>query len=287
MPQVSQSQLTAHRNRTYRLTPGARLASQEDAVQYINERGYLFFWPYKAIEFPSLWSAVAGDRPVADEHDDPGHATWGWKDNLLGKKLVFYGRVLKKRNAFLSLDMLPHFYALSPNYGSPEEDYLIDYEAGKLTAESRAVYEALLDNGPLDTVALRKTARLTSKASNTPFNRALEELQVTFRIMPVGVAQAGAWNYAFIYDLVTRHHPEIIEQAHPISEWEARRSILMRAVETLGAVKQTDVQRLLGWPAALVEKAVQRLIEARRLAADVTVEGAQGAHLALPALLQE
>ena len=281
---ISKHALSEYRKHTFRLVPGTHLTSMDEAVDYINQRGMIFFWPYKGIEFPSLWSAVAGNRPVADAHDDPGHVTWGWKDTLLGKKRVFYGRILKKRNSFISLDVLPYFYALSPNYGSPEEDYMIDYEAGKLTAEARAVYEALLDNGPLDTVALRKAARLTSRTSDTPFNRALEELQVTMRVLPTGVAEAGAWNYAFIYDLVPRHYPDLIEQAHPLSEWEARRHLFMRALVTLGAARQSELQRLFGWPAALVEKSVQKLAESGALLTDVEVEGMPGPCLALPQL---
>ena len=41
----------------------------------------------KGIAFPSLWTAVAGDRPFADEHDDPGHVTWGWKDTAPGQRI--------------------------------------------------------------------------------------------------------------------------------------------------------------------------------------------------------
>jgi len=283
---ISKQALSDYRKHTFRLVPGTHLTSMDEAVEYINQRGMIFFWPYKGIEFPSLWSAVAGNRPVADAHDDPGHVTWGWKDTLLGKKRVYYGRVLKKRNSFISLDVLPYFYALSPNYGSPEEDYMIDYEAGKLTAEARAVYEALLDNGPLDTVALRKAARLTSRTSDTPFNRALEELQVTMRVLPTGVAEAGAWNYAFIYDLVPRHFPDLIEQAHPLSEWEARRKLFMRALGTLGAARQSELQRLFGWPAALVEKSVQKLAEAGMLLTGVEVEGVPGPCLALPEFVE-
>jgi len=283
---ISKQALSDYRKHTFRLVPGTHLTSMDEAVEYINQRGMIFFWPYKGIEFPSLWSAVAGNRPVADAHDDPGHVTWGWKDTLLGKKRVYYGRVLKKRNSFISLDVLPYFYALSPNYGSPEEDYMIDYEAGKLTAEARAVYEALLDNGPLDTVALRKAARLTSRTSDTPFNRALEELQVTMRVLPTGVAEAGAWNYAFIYDLVPRHFPDLIEQAHPLSEWEARRKLFMRALGTLGAARQSELQRLFGWPAALVEKSVQKLAEAGMLLTAVEVEGVPGPCLALPEFVE-
>jgi hypothetical protein len=279
---ISKQALSEYRKQTFRLAPGTHLASMDEAVDYINQRGMIFFWPYKGIDFPSLWSAVAGNRPVADAHDDPGHVSWGWKDTLLGKKLVYYGRVLKKRNSFISLETLPYFYALSPNYGSPEEDYMIDYEAGKLTAEARAVYEALLDNGPLDTVALRKAARLTSRTSDTSFNRAMEELQVTLRVLPTGVAEAGAWNYAFIYDLVPRHYPDLIEQAHPLSEWEARRYLLMRALDTIGAARQADLQRLFSWPAALMEKSVQKLADTGALLTGVEVEGVPGACLAMP-----
>lgn len=282
---VPLARLNAYRNHTFRLEPGTRLTSLDEAVRYINERGFIFFWPYKGFLFPSLWTAVAGDRPVADEHDDPGHVTWGWKDSLLGKKQVYYARVLRKRNTFLSLDLLPYFYALSPNYGSPEEDYLIDYEAGKLTAEARAVYEALLDQGPLDTVALRKAARLASKSSDTSFNRALEELQITFRILPVGVAEAGAWNYAFVYDLVPRHYPDVIELAHPISEWEARRILVRYALRSLGVAKAVHLQRLFSWPTGLLEKAVDKLVQNGELICNVAVEGSDDPHLALPELI--
>ena len=70
----------------FRLSSNRRLLSLIDAATFVNERGFIFFWPIKGITFPSLWIAVAGDRKVADAHDDPGHITWGWKDDALGKK---------------------------------------------------------------------------------------------------------------------------------------------------------------------------------------------------------
>jgi hypothetical protein len=285
MPIITQQALALYRARSFYTAPGMRIASLDQAIDYIHQRGFILFWPYKGFEFPSLWAAVAGDRPVADAHDDPGHVTWGWKDSLLGKRRVFYARILKHHNTFISLEMLPYFYALSPNYGSPEEDYLIDYESGKMTAEARSVYEALLQEGQLDTIALRKAAHMTSRASDTAFNRALNELQFTFRILPIGVAEAGAWNYAFIYDLVPRHFTDIVEQAHPINEWEARRTLLLKALQTLGAARQADLQRIFGWTAPLTEKAVLKLAEAGKLVGDVEVESVKGSCLALPELL--
>ncbi|MCK7520523.1 MAG: hypothetical protein MZV64_23930 [Ignavibacteriales bacterium] len=56
------------------------------ASTFVNRRGFVFFWPISGIDLPSLWTAVAGDRPVADKHDDPGHITWGWKDGATRQK---------------------------------------------------------------------------------------------------------------------------------------------------------------------------------------------------------
>src|SRR3972149_3105328 len=171
--------------KTFRTAPGLRLNHQDDAVAYANERGFIFFWPIQGITLPSLWVAVAGDRPVADAHDDPGHVSWGWKDSLLGQRAWYYAKVLRKRATIIALDVAPYFYALSENYGSPEEDYLTIYEQGRLTLEAKTIYEALLDKGSLDAVALRKAAHMTSAESDTRFNKALSDLQADFKVVPV------------------------------------------------------------------------------------------------------
>ena len=87
MPQkplaLSQSQLTRARDARYRRKPSLRLKSAADAVKFVEAVGFCYLWPIAGVDMPSLWAAVAGDRPVADEHDDPGHVTWGWKDQSL------------------------------------------------------------------------------------------------------------------------------------------------------------------------------------------------------------
>jgi hypothetical protein len=183
--------------------------NKDQAIRFLNDRGYIFFWPIAGIELPSLWGAVAGDRPVPIVHDDPGHVTWGWKDSLLGKHIWYYAKILRKKATIISMDITPYFYALTENYGSPEEDYLTVYEQGRMTQEAKAVYEALLQNGPLDSISLRKAAHLTSRDSESRFAKALTDLQVDFKIMPVGVVDAGAWHYsAYISSQGTNHHLE-------------------------------------------------------------------------------
>ena len=174
MPQIDLKKLTTHRKRTFHLPPAKRLSSPSQALTFINTRGFIYFWPIKGIDLPSLWTTVAGERPVADKHDDPGHITWGWKDDALDKKFWYYGKILRGKATMISLEIAPYFYALSENYGAPEEDYLIAYHEGRLTQASKQVYETLLDNGALNTLDLRKMAKL-SNAKDSEFNKALEQ----------------------------------------------------------------------------------------------------------------
>ncbi len=246
----------------------------------MNERGFVYFWPVKGIDLPSLWTAVAGDRPVADAHDDPGHVTWGWKDNALPKRVWYYAKVLRRRATIISLETAPYFYALSENYGSPEEDYLISYHEGRLTLAAKNIYEALLSSGPLDSISLRKAARLTS-AKESEWNRALEDLQKDFKILPVGVAEAGAWKYAFIYQITARYFPDLPEQAREISESAARTKLLECLFDSVGAAQLKDLHKLFGWGHDLTQRAVGRMLEARSLvAAEHPAEA--GEWLALP-----
>jgi hypothetical protein len=260
MPTLNLERLKAQRARTFRLLPATRLTTAAQAADFVNERGFVYFWPIKGVVLPTLWMATAGDRPVPNEHDDPGQITWRWKDDSLGKKIWYYGKILRRRATFISLEIAPYFYALSENYGSPEEDYLLAYEEGHLTQAAKQVYEALLDKGLLDTISLRKEARLLN-AKESVFNRALEDLQMDFKILPVGVAEAGAWKYAFRYDITARHMPELPEKARLIGEAEARQKLLELYFASVGAAQVRDVTRLFGWPPELAKRTVVRLVQ--------------------------
>ncbi len=282
---LSRARLNQYRDATYRLRPRRRVRTQEEAISFVEERGFVFFWPIQGAELPSLWTAVAGDRPVADEHDDPGHVTWGWKDSLLGKRRWYYAKILRKRATLISLEVAPAFYALTENYGAPEEDYLIQYEAGRMTAEAKLIYEALLRGGPMDTVALRRATRMTSRESSYRFERGLSALQADFKILPIGVAEAGAWRYAFIYDLVHRHLPDLPEQARTIMESEARRRLLELYFRSVGAAQVRDASKVFQWSRSALQSALQALVEQGVIAGGLELEGSTGEWLALRELV--
>jgi len=264
MPVIDLNRLNTHRARTFGLSLPRRVLTPAQALKFINARGFVYFWPIKGVDLPSLWTAVAGNRPVADEHDDPGHITWRWKDNALGKRKWYYGKILRRKATMISLEAAPYFYALSENYGSPDEDYLIAYEAGRLSQAAKQVYEAILKEGPLHTIDLRGAARL-GNAKESEFNRALEYLQADFKILPVGVARAGAWRYAFIYEIVARHHPELPEQARMIGESQARSRLAELYLLSVGTAPLQGVARLFGWGRDLTLRTLTRLVESQKI----------------------
>ena len=278
--------LQAYRDRTYRQLPDLRLRSKVDAIAFVNERGFVYFWPIKGVVLPSLWAGVAGERPVADKHDDPGHITWGWKDDLLDKRQWYYAKVLRGKATVIALSVVPCFYALSENYGDPDRDYLDLYAQGRLTLAARSIYEVLLKNGPLDTVNLRREIRMTSRESNTAFERGLTDLQRDFKIVPVGVAETGAWRYSFIYELVHRYYSDLPEKARLVTQGAARRKLTQLYLDSVGAATASDVVRLFRWEPEDVDKALTALVEEGCLLAGYQVPDRSGEHWVVAAMLE-
>jgi hypothetical protein len=253
---ISQTRLRAYRARTFRLTRALRVRTPRQALSFVNERGFVFFWAIESIDLPSLWSAVAGDRRVPREHDDPGHVTWDWKDAALSRRRWFYAKLVRGKSTMVSLETLPYFYALSDRLGDLD-DYELAYDAGRLSREARAVADALRLNGAQHTVALRQLTHLSSDASKPRFDKALHDLQRGLWVVPVGVAEAGPWRYAFIYELLDRWFPNLAHQARDISRDAARRHLAKLYLDSVGAADVKHVRSVFGWSQHEIELALQ------------------------------
>jgi hypothetical protein len=155
------------------------------------------------------------------------------------------------------------WYHVPENFGDTR-DYLAEYEDGKMTAEAKAVYEAILENGPLETVRLRREARMSAESAKSRFDRALVELQVGLKVIPIGVAQAGAWNYAFVYEILQRNFPDLPEQARPIGRGEARRVLVQRYLDNVVAADRAMIAKVfhvLRWMPTELNRTVAKLLE--------------------------
>jgi hypothetical protein len=274
-------QVKQWRDIRYRRTPDLKVRAPEQALDFVNDVGFCLLFPARGVEMPSLWEAICGEiRPLPRPHDDRelGY-TWRWKDELPSRGMVYYGKLLRKKPTLISLEMLPYFYALSENYGDLD-DYMVEYEEGKLSEEARRVYEALLEHRALPTSQLRRRAGLAGKSNAARFDRALLELQLGLKIVKTGISDASAWKYCYVYDVLLRRWPDLPRRAQVISTHEARSTLLLTYVHNVGVTTVNSVARLFGWEVPTVIGLCRELGDSGQLLLGVRVEGLPGEYLA-------
>ncbi len=271
------AEIERRRDRKYRRIRELRLRSEEEAARFIDEVGFCLLFPHRSIELPSLWEAICGGRRriPRHHHDYELSLAWSWKDSLPTRRRAFYGKYLKRKPTFISLKLFPYFYALSENYGGLD-DYLIEYEDGRLSYEAKCVYEALLEWGALPTSILRHKAGLSGKSNASRFDRALVELQAGLKIAKVGISDANRWKYCYVYDLLPRWLPDEVEQAKRISRKEAMREMILKYLDTVVVATPEGISSLFGWGIRELDRAIDSLVEEGRVMADVRVEGKGG-----------
>ena len=282
-PKKSQA-LSAARDHRYHRQRALALTSEEDALAFVEEVGFCFLFPVHGLELPSLWEAInGGSRPLPDHFNDRAlDLTWEWKDTLPSRRLIYYGKLLKRKPTLAALDLLPHFYALSENCGDPDE-YLDHYRDGKLSEEAKRIHEALLEHGPQPTSRLRVLAGLPAQQGVARFERAIAELQAGLYIVKSGISDANAWKYCYVYDLLPRRFPEVVAGAAHIPGKQARRTLALRYLRTVIAAGVADLARLFDWSPALAEQVMAGLL-ADGLVEEAAVPGARGPWLRAVAL---
>jgi hypothetical protein len=273
---LSQKSIEDLRDDRYRRKHALRLTNEDDIRAFVNEVGLCMLFPVNGVELPNVYQGVAGSkREVSVSQRDPVIGlTWNTKDKSLDKRWWYYGKLVKGKATLVSLDLFPNFYALSENFGD-EDDYLTEYEAGTLSADAKNVYEALLKHGPLHAIELKRKANLYGDSLKGKFDKALNELQVGLKVLPTGIAEAGAWRYAFIYDIVSRWYPDVPKAAREITRGDARANILQRHLRNVIMTTPKEIARLFGWKPAEADVAIKKLIERETASKGKLVKGVE------------
>ena len=107
--------LERHRDHHFRRIPKRRVAGEKSALSFINEVGFCTGFS-AGLGVPCLREAIAGERePKIPEHLQHDYAigmTWGIKDTLPAKRLVYYGKVIAGRPSFIARDLIGAFLRL-------------------------------------------------------------------------------------------------------------------------------------------------------------------------------
>jgi hypothetical protein len=122
-------------------------------------------------------------------------------------------------------------------------------------------------------VRLRRESRLSSEENKPRFEKALTELQTGLKVLPVGIAPAGAWRYAFIYEILPRWYPDVPERAREIDRARARAAILDQYMRNVIASPLISAARLFGWKSTEAQQAAERLAAEGRVELDMKVAG--------------
>jgi hypothetical protein len=264
-PSITQLEIEKYREVTYQYLPHLKLKSESEAIQFVNERKFIFFWPISGLPLPSLWAATAGNRPVPNNHDDPGHITWRWKDALLDKKVWYYAEILRSKSTIISLELVDHFIALSntASQGMGELEYL--FRIGKCSRLELEIFSLLTQFGPLDAISLKQRASRTHSFSSGEYDRAMLCLQRQFNILPTGISENGRWHYSFLYDTLEHCYPQKLNVAAQITKHLAREKILTAIIFSNGVSTIAEMKKLLDWE--LVD--IQHTLDALQLAGKI------------------
>jgi hypothetical protein len=178
----------AFRDHYWRREPENRIESYQDAEAFIDQVGFCSAMTDSRRSGPSLYIAVCGRRdaylPRNVQKDPESRQTWYLKDELLRRGRVYYAKLVKGRTLFVKPRLVPYFNAL---WGIPKKQ-----ESVALSLAAQAILAVLRREWEMGTRDLREASGV---ADRVQFNKAIDELQKTFKVAPSEVLYKPTFTY--------------------------------------------------------------------------------------------
>src|SRR6266850_1772962 len=243
--------LEAHRARVERAN---RVRNATQLVAMVDAVGFCFaFTGEKSYPVPACF-----DHLSTSEDGKKWEWMWPWKDELAEAKKLYYGKLLVKKPTFVSMKMLPTFYATFGRAGDTD-DHLDDVRAGKLSDLGRRVVEYLQHHGETQKKRMRVDLGIESKEGRNDLERAIEELQRLMYVARVKAVGERSDDYNYTYDLFVHRYPETVKAAERLSSADPTVALLRRLLELAGGVTPKQVQRLFDWENHRTEKVIDKV----------------------------
>ena len=193
----------AYRDRLWRRDPELRVEDVYSAELFIEEVGFCEALTDSRRPGPSLYVAVCGRRdahmPRNVQKDAESSLTWTIKDEVMRRGKCFYGKLLKGRATFVSPRLLPAFNSL---LGLP-----VSREKTRLTTDAKKILKVLRSEWELATRDLRDESGISDRTS---FNKALDELQKTLKVIPSDVVYQPTFSY--IWTITESRFPDEMKE---------------------------------------------------------------------------
>ncbi|HEX9495310.1 MAG TPA: crosslink repair DNA glycosylase YcaQ family protein [Candidatus Limnocylindria bacterium] len=267
-----EASVTVERHRE-RVRKAHRARNAGDLVKLVDALGFAFAFTHRPgdAQIPACF-----DHLSTNDINRKWGWMWVWKDELPEAKKLYYGALLARKPTFVSLKLLPTFYATFGRAGEPD-DHLDDVRAGRLSDVGRRIIQFLDQNGETQTKRMRAELGITSKEGRATYGKAIDEVQRLMYVARVRAVGEGREDYNYTYDLFTRRYPEAVKAAERLSSADATAALLGRTLDLAGSVTEKQLVRLFDWDEPVARRAIARLEAERKL---VRADGS----LVLPAL---
>ena len=249
--------VAAHRSkvlRAHRVRNAAQLVALVDAV------GFAFAFTLRTGDAPI---PACFDHLSTNDTDRKWGWMWPWKDELPEAKKLYYGVLLARKPTFVSMKLLPTFYATFGRAGEAD-DHMDDVRAGRLSDIARRIIEYLAQNGETQTKRMRAELGITSKEGRATYGKAIDEVQRLMYVARVRAVGEFREDYNYTYDLFVHRYPESVKAAERLTSADATVALLARTLELAGAVTQKQLARLFDWDDAVTSRAIERAERERK-----------------------
>src|SRR5256714_8702929 len=238
-----------------RVLKSHRVRNAEQLVKLVDALGFAFAFTLRTGDAPI---PACFDHLSTSSEDRKWGWMWGWKDELPEEKRLYYGKLLIRKPTFVSMKMLPSFYATFGRAGEAD-DHLDDIRAGRLSEIARRIIDFLAQNGETQTKRMRSALGISSQEGKLQYAKAIEELQRLMYVARVRAVGEGREDYNYTYDLFVRRYPEIVRTAERYTSAEGMTALLSRLVDLAGGVTERQVAKLFDWSDERVAHAARRL----------------------------
>jgi len=184
---------------------------------------------------PSLYVAVCGRRdahmPRNVQKDPEANLAWTIKDELLRRGRLHYGKLRGGRSIFIRRNLLQYFNSV---FGITRKQ-----EPSVLTVPAQAILTVLRKEWEMSTRELRVASGVKDRQT---FNKAIDELQRGFKVIPSEVVYKPVFTY--IWSLAESRFPD--ELAAQVSREEALKEIARVYIKGAGMTLKGELARATG-----------------------------------------
>jgi hypothetical protein len=235
MPQNLPEEIETHRDRFWRRDPELRIEDGSAAERFIEQVGFCAALTDSRRPGPSLYISVCGRRdahtPRNVQKDPEMSLAWTIKDDLVRRGRVFYGKLKGNRSTFIARRLVPHFNAV---WGVMRRQ-----ESSVLSPAAQNILKVLRKEWEMSTRDLRVASGISDRRI---FNKALDELQRAFRVIPNEVVYEPLFTY--IWTLTeTRFRDQLQTQ---VGREDAIREVARAYLEGAGMTLRGELARATG-----------------------------------------